>query len=71
MTENIRVTCLVDRFWDHFEKEYEGTEKAGVLIDISAQQIDGDPDLSPVGIVMFDDGTFQSVPMEFIQKEEA
>lgn len=67
---NIRVVCLVDRFWDHENKDYSGTQKTGTMIDISVENSnDEQTKLSPVGIVMLDDGTFQSVPMEFIQKE--
>lgn len=67
---NTRVVCLVDRFWNHENKEYSGTKKAGTMIDITVESCKDEPTkISPVGIVMLDDGTFQSVPMEFIQTE--
>ena len=70
MTENIRVICLIDRYWDPETKKYAGTESAGTLIDVSVKHEEDDKSqLSPVGIAMLDDGTFQSVPMEFITKE--
>jgi hypothetical protein len=72
MTENIRITCLLDRYWDSATLDYAGTEKSGVLIDISMQSAEEDPDkLIPIGIVVLDDNTFHSVPMEFIKKATA
>lgn len=71
MTENIRVTCLIDRYWDPETMSYDGTESAGTLIEISVQSAEADSGkISTVGVVMLDDGTFQSIPIEFIQKEE-
>ena len=68
MTE-IRVVCLLDRYWDPTEKSFKGTEHSGQMIDISVQTDDDTSGgLIPVGIVLLDDGTFQSVPMEFIKK---
>ena len=37
MTENMQVTCLLDRYWDPATMDYAGTEKSGTLIDISMQ----------------------------------
>ena len=69
MTESIRVTCLMDRYWDPATLDYIGVEKAGSLIEVSVQQTEQEPHkLIPVGIVLLDDNTFQSVPMEFIKK---
>lgn len=69
MTENIRVTCLLNRSWDIATKQYVGNSSSGTLIDISVQ---GEEDeLFPVGIVLMDDNTFQNVPMEFITKIQA
>ena len=69
MMENVRVTCLIDRYWDPGTRTYCGTESAGTLIDISVQSAeDLSSKFSPVGIVLLDDGTFQCVPMEFIKK---
>ena len=68
MTE-IRVTCLLDRYWDPAEKVYSGTEYTGTLIDISTQSDEEHSgNLFPVGIVLLDDNTFQSVPMKKIKK---
>lgn len=69
MTENMQVTCLLDRYWDPATMDYAGTEKSGTLVDISMQSTEEDSGkLIPVGIVVLDDNTFQSVPMEFIKK---
>ena len=69
MTENMQVTCLLDRYWDPATMDYAGTEKSGTLVDISMQSAEEDSGkLIPVGIVVRDDNTFQSVPMEFIKK---
>lgn len=69
MTDNIPVTCLLDRYWDPATLEFAGTEKSGTLIDVSVQSVeDGTGGVVPVGIVVLDDNTFQSVPMEFIKK---
>lgn len=72
MTENMQVTCLLDRYWDPATMDYAGTEKSGTLIDISMQSAEEDSEkLIPVGIVVLDDNTFQSVPMDFIKKAAA
>lgn len=72
MTENMQVTCLLDRYWDPAIMDYAGTEKSGTLIDISMQSAEEDSEkLIPVGIVVLDDNTFQSVPMDFIKKAAA
>ena len=68
MTE-IRVTCLLDRSWDPVAKEYSGREYPGSLLEITTQsKEDHSGEHIPVGVVALDDGTFQSVPLEFIQK---
>lgn len=70
MTENIAVTCLLDRYWDTAERKFCGTEKNGTLIAISMQSDEDDPSFAiPVGIVLLDDNTFESVPLEFITKQ--
>lgn len=69
MTDNIRVTCLIDRYWDALKKEYAGTTFTGVLIDISAGAANTAGELSPAGIVLLDNGTFECVPLQFIKKE--
>ena len=72
MTENMQVTCLLDRYWDPATMDYAGTEKSGTLIDISMQSAEEDSGkLIPVGIVVLDDNTFQSVPMDVIKKAAA
>ncbi len=69
MTENIQVTCLIDRYWDPVERVFKGTEKSGILIDILTQSAEEDSGkLISVGIVVLDDNTFQAVPVEFIKK---
>lgn len=69
MTENIQVTCLLDRYWDPATMDYAGTEKAGILVDVSVESSETDSGkIIPVGIVVLDDNTFHSVPMEFIKK---
>ena len=81
MTQNIEVSCLINRSWDYSEVEWEGALVdgashgwdgdlvSGTLIDISTQTADdGSGKIIPVGIVLLDDNTFQSVPVEFIYK---
>ncbi len=69
MTENIQVKCLLERYWNPAEKEYCGTEKNGTLIDISMQSDEEDSSRAvPVGIVILEDNSFVSVPVEFITK---
>ena len=66
MTENIRVSCVLNRSWDPATRQYVGDSSNGTLIDVSTQ---GDEsEFSPVGIVLMDDNSFQCVPMEFITK---
>ena len=65
MTETIPVTCLLDRYWDPETLDYAGTEKSD--ISVQSDQTDSDK-FVPVGIVMLEDNTFQSVPMEYIKK---
>ncbi|MFZ2538553.1 MAG: hypothetical protein WAX04_06585 [Oscillospiraceae bacterium] len=67
MSQNIRVVCLVERYWDTVLKEYHGQDKSGTLIDISLETM-ADKTI-PVGIVQFDDNTFESVPINYIKKE--
>ena len=67
MTENIPVTCLIDRYWDTTAKEYTGTIASGTMIAISVQSDVDNPDmLIPVGIVKMENGTFEHIPMEYI-----
>ncbi len=69
MTENIQVKCLLDRYWDPAAKKYAGTEKNGTLIDITMASDEEDSSRAiAVGIVLLEDNTFASVPMEFITK---
>lgn len=69
MTEKIQVKCLLDRYWNPATKEYEGAEKNGTLIDISMQSADEDSSRAiPVGIVILEDNSLVSVPVEFITK---
>ena len=68
MTE-IRVSCLLDRYWDPATKSFSGTEYPGTLIEISTQSADDNSGgLFPVGIVLLDNNTLHSVPIEFIEK---
>jgi len=69
MTHNIEVSCLVNRNWDISTLAWDGETLNGILIDFSTQSADDDSGtLIPVGIVILEDNTFQSVPMEFITK---
>lgn len=69
MTENIQVKCLLDRYWSPTDKEYLGTEKNGTLIEISMQSDEEDSSRAiTVGIVILEDNSFVSVPVEFITK---
>ena len=70
MTENIPVICLLDRYWDTAERKFAGTEKNGTLISISMQSAEDDHSKAiPVGVVLLEDNTFESVPLEFITKQ--
>ena len=70
MTNPISVICVIDRCWKPEDKNLEGTPIAGTLIAVSAQSDSAYSDKhSPVGIVLLDDGTFESVPLEFITKQ--
>ena len=72
MVDSIRGTCLLDRYWNPATKQFDGIWQSGNLIDISVQTRQGNQDqIAPVGIVLLDDNTFQCVPVEFIQKEQA
>ncbi|MCL2718976.1 MAG: hypothetical protein FWE14_09390 [Lachnospiraceae bacterium] len=68
--ERIKVSCLIDRYWDHSTKKWRGKELDGVLLEISTQtDEDGSGKLIPVGIVMPDDNdNFIAVPIEFISR---
>lgn len=71
MTQDIQVQCMVDRFWDPATLKFNGNWVSGTLIDISTQTADDNSnDLIPVGIVLLNDNTFISVPVEFIKKTE-
>ncbi|MBC8536888.1 hypothetical protein [Feifania hominis] len=65
----IRVSCLVERYWDLSTRQYAGQQKQGTLIAVSSQTDDGGQ-VEPVGIVMLDDGKWESVPIAFIQREQ-
>ena len=64
MTHNIPVTCTVDPAWNPSSLP----EIDGMLIDIISVE-DNSGKLTPVGIVLLEDNTFRSVPMEFITKK--
>lgn len=69
MTENIPVKCLMDRYWDPSDKKFNGTEKSGTLISITMASADDDSGKAiAVGVVLLDDNTFASVPVEYITK---
>ncbi len=74
MTEPIRVTCLINRYWSPSTMSWEGETVNGTLIDLSTQSAeDNSGKLIPVGIVVLDGSdteasVFQSVPVEFIRK---
>lgn len=69
MTENIPVKCLLDRYWDPTTKEFNGTEKNGTLISITMASAEDDSGKAiAVGIVLLEDNTFASVPVEYITK---
>lgn len=70
MTEQIPVVCLVDRYWQPDKRTYGGTEKNGVLLDISMQSDEDDSSRAiPVGVVLLEDNTFAGIPLEFIKKQ--
>ena len=66
MNQPIRVSCLLDRYWDPAEFVYAGTATPGNLLDLSVQSKEADAGVEPVGIVQFDDGSFRAVPIQFI-----
>jgi len=69
MTQEYQVSCLINRAWEISIQDWEGDWVNGTLIDVSTQSDEANPGkIVPVGIVLFDDGSFQSVPMDFIQK---
>ena len=50
--------------------KFSGIESSGTLIEFVSQTTHYDSaTLSPVGVVLLDDGTFQSVPLEFLHTE--
>ena len=73
MTEPILVTCQIDRCWAPEKVTLEGEQiedtcVEGELLEITTQSAPDNPGkLIPVGIVVLEDGTFQSVPVEFIR----
>ena len=68
MTQEYQVNCLVNRVWEISIQDWQGDWISGTLIDISTQSDEATPEkFIPVGIVKFNDGSFQSVPMDFIQ----
>ncbi|MDR0287860.1 MAG: hypothetical protein LBI03_09205 [Clostridiales bacterium] len=68
MKQDIQVSCLINRVWDISVHDWTGETVSGTLIDISTQSDEEFPGkLIPVGIVLLNDGSFQSVPMDFIQ----
>ena len=63
----IGVTCIINRFWDTENLVYDGDSVTGELIEFSTQTDEHNPGkIIPVGIVLLDDGSFLSVPVEFI-----
>ena len=69
MINNLPVKCLINRSWDTSTKDWEGDFAYGTLIYISTQSTqDNSGKVTPVGIVLLADDTFQCVPMEFITK---
>lgn len=66
---NIQVKCLINRSWDMSNWDWIGDEVVGTLIDVSTQTMP-DATIAPVGIIMLEDGSFESIPMDFIQKLE-
>ena len=67
MTNYLQVQCLTGRFWDPETKDWCGAITNGTLIDISTQSEDENPNRTiPVGIVVLEDGSFEAVPMQFI-----
>ena len=67
MNQPIRVSCLLDRYWDPAEFVYAGTPTPGNLLEISVQSKEADAGgIEPVGIVQLDDGSFRAVPIQFI-----
>jgi len=65
--ESMLVKCLMERYWDPATKSYAGVYHSGTLLEIATEGKDGKE--FPVGIIVFVDNTFASVPVEFIEKE--
>jgi len=63
---NIPVKCTINRFWDTTDLKWRGETVYGTLITVST--LAADDILVPVGIILLDNNTFESVPMEFIEK---
>jgi len=69
MAQDIHVSCLINRYWDPSALYWDGEMVTGTLLEISTQTAEDDSSkFIPVGIVLLEDGTFQSVPVEFIYK---
>lgn len=70
MTQDIRVSCLINRVWDISNRDWIGDTVNGTLIDISTQSDEENSGkLISVGIILLEDGSFQNVPMDFIQAQ--
>lgn len=68
MTQSILVKCLINRTWNISTQDWNGEWVAGLMVAVSTQS-DDKGNLIPVAVVRLNDGTFQSVPMEFIEAE--
>jgi len=67
MAHNIPVNCLMERTWDTVDRAWDGVLDPGILIDFSTQTADDNSGkIIPVGIVLLEDDTIQSLPLEFI-----
>jgi len=70
MTHNIGVSCLVNRIWNNTTLTWDGDKVDGILVGFSTQSDDDNSGtVIPVGIVIMDDSTFQSIPMAFITQK--
>ncbi|MCI8611912.1 MAG: hypothetical protein HFE66_08365 [Clostridiales bacterium] len=70
MTENLRVSCLINPRWDISSKSYIGDAadyEKGTLIGLSSEIYDGS--MTVVGVVILDtDSSLQTIPIQFITK---
>ena len=66
MTQEISVKCTINRYWYPSEIESEGQDIYGTLIDFSTQTAESGK-IIPVGIVLLDNSTFHSIPMEYME----